>query len=421
MTPTMKAYKILEDEPVFTPAEVGGFTAAAVGVDVRQTGDRQRLDLALLVSDQPCTVAGVFTRNSLAAAPVQLGRAQLSKGTTAKAVLVNSGNANAATGESGYTDALRMQQDCATLLEVAPHEVYVASTGRIGRHLPMDAIGKGLPELVTALAPDYESGMRAAEAILTSDTRRKVASVAIDTPSGPVRLSGMAKGAGMIEPNMATMLAFIVTDAAVAREDLQTLLQEAVQGSFNAITVDGDQSTNDTVLVLANGESTVAFSPDHPDAWTVFKKAMKRVCQQLAQLIVGDGEKVTKVVELRVTGASSVEEAEQAARAVGNSLLVKSSWYGNDPNWGRVLDAVGYSGARTREDSFSISYMDTEGSEGVPAFAKGRVFEEHLSKWKQIVAQPRFVIGIELGEGPGAYTLWSTDLTEDYVDFNKSE
>ena len=230
----------------------------------------------------------------------------------------------------------------------------------------------------------------------------------------------MAKGAGMIEPNMATMLAFICTDAVVEQADLQAALGSSVQSSFNAITVDGDESTNDTVLTLANGASGVKFGKGLP-GWDEFLAALQRICLTLAKHIVGDGEKITKVVELCVEGAQSDEDAALAARAVANSLLVKSSWYGNDPNWGRVMDALGYSGAEMSEATVNLVYEDVESGESVPVFEKGKVFSELKTTWKKIVVQDKFRIRVNLGVGNGSNTVWSTDLTEGYVNFNMSE
>ncbi|MEX0330874.1 MAG: bifunctional glutamate N-acetyltransferase/amino-acid acetyltransferase ArgJ [Puniceicoccaceae bacterium] len=395
-----------------------GFRIAGVHCDVRNKAD-ERLDLALLISDEPATVAGVFTRNRVAAAPVRLGRDLLSKGGLYRGFVANSGNANACTGENGMEDAQLMQAAVATAAGCSPNEVFVCSTGRIGKRLPMERIVCGIAEAAAKLDDTAEAGLRAADAILTSDTRRKVCTVEVKTESGSVTIGGMAKGAGMIEPNMATMLAFICTDAEVAQADLQRLLSESVKATFNAVTVDGDESTNDTVLVFANGASGMKLSPGHPD-WSSFKAALSAVCHDLAQKIVGDGEKITKVVEVCIDGAANDTEAEMAARAIANSLLVKSSWYGNDPNWGRLMDALGYSGAAMEEDTISIHYAPLEG-DPVPAFIKGTIHEDRLEDWKTIVAAKKFCIQVNLGQGSGSSRVWSTDLTEGYVNFNKSE
>jgi glutamate N-acetyltransferase/amino-acid N-acetyltransferase len=413
----MQNFVILENSNGCT--DTPGFKAAGVHCDVRGKSDG-RLDLALVLSDTPCTVAGVFTRNRMAAAPVRLDRELLEARKLCRGFVANSGNANACTGHGGLTDAVEMQKAAATACGCDPDEIFVCSTGRIGKRLPMSGIVEGIQVAFSGISNKPEGGLNAADAILTSDTRRKVCSIEIETASGTIHLSGMAKGAGMIEPNMATMLGFICTDAVIEGNDLQAALGNAVIGSFNAITVDGDESTNDTVLLFANGASGISLSPGTGE-WDCFQAALRAICEDLARKIVGDGEKITKVVEVRIEGAVNDAEARLAARAIGNSLLVKSSWYGNDPNWGRVMDAIGYSGAELEEATVQMWYADEEGTVLVPAFQKCVVLEENLDQWKQIVAEDKFRIIVDLGKGSGTCRIWSTDLTEGYVDFNKSE
>jgi glutamate N-acetyltransferase/amino-acid N-acetyltransferase len=396
-----------------------GFKAAGVHCDIRGKGDG-RLDLALVVSELPCTVAGTFTRNRVAAAPVRLGREMLKAGGAFKGFVANSGNANACTGAAGMQDTLTMREMAAAAAGCQPEEIFVCSTGRIGRRLPLDRIESGLVLAGNSMESGAGAGLLAADAILTSDTRRKVCSVTVRTSAGEIRISGMAKGAGMIEPNMATMLAFICTDAGVGAEDLQSLLSASVDTTFNAVTVDGDESTNDTVLLFANGASGIRLVPGGDD-WQAFAAGLQELCDDLARKIVGDGEKITKVVEICIQGAATPADARKAARAVGNSLLVKSSWYGSDPNWGRLMDALGYSGAQLSEDTVQLWYADDTGGEPVPAFLKGVLCEDNLPQWKSIVAAPRFRIIANLGMGEGTCRMWSTDLTEGYVNFNKSE
>jgi glutamate N-acetyltransferase/amino-acid N-acetyltransferase len=400
--------------------DVPGFRAAGVHCDVRDKADG-RLDLALVWSESPCTAAAVFTRNRLAAAPVRLGRKQLQGREPCHGFVANSGNANACTGQEGMGDAVAMRAAAAGRMGCSPEAVFVCSTGRIGQRLPMQRIHAGITAAASALESGAEAGLRAADAILTSDTRRKVCTVRVETSAGPVHIAGMAKGAGMIEPDMATMLAFIATDARVARTQLQQLLAGAVDGTFNAITVDGDASTNDTVLLLANGASGVEPDPGHAD-WECLRKGVETVCMDLARKIVGDGEKITKVVEVCIEGATTDAEAELAARAIANSLLVKSSWYGNDPNWGRLMDALGYSGAALSEDSVRLWYRgDGPDATPVPVFDRGVIHHANKPEWKRIVARPRFGVVADLGHGQGKSRVWSTDLTEGYVNFNKSE
>lgn len=398
--------------------DASGFKAAGVHCDIRGKRDG-RLDLALIVSDRPCSAAAVFTRNRMAAAPVHLDREVLAAGGKVRGIVANSGNANACTGLAGMEDARAMQAAAASATGLAAGEFFIASTGRIGKRLPMEGLLDGIRTAAAALDASPVAGQRAADAILTSDTRRKVCTVEVETSAGRVRIAGMAKGAGMIEPNMATMLAFICTDAEVARDDLQTLLSNAVHSSFNAVTVDGDESTNDTVVTLANGASGIQLAPGMED-WSAFASAFATVCQDLARKIVGDGEKITKVVEVCIQGAATEMDAEIAARAVANSLLVKSSWYGNDPNWGRIMDALGYSGAELYEQTIQLWYAAPEG-EPVPVFLKGNLVQSNLDSWKAIVSARRFRVIADLGSGSAAARVWSTDLTPEYVNFNKSE
>lgn len=407
---------VAEDAPGVVFPE--GFQAAGVACDIRGTGDDARLDLAMIYSEAPCQSAGVFTRNAIFAAPVRACREVLAAGNPVHGIVANSGNANACTGPQGWTDACRMMAEAESALGLTEGAFYVASTGRIGRALPMESVKKGIASASGGLGRTVKHGCAAADALLTSDTRRKMAGVTVDTANGPVKIGGIAKGAGMIEPNMATMLAFLTTDARIPTAVLQAALHEAVNPTFNAITVDGDMSTNDTVLVLANGASGVSIDEDSLPA---FKAGLGYVCEQLARKIVGDGEKISKVVELRVSGAKTDEDADRMARAIGNSLLVKSSWYGCDPNWGRLLDAAGYSGAAIREEQLELFYRTLADVESVPVFLRGIAVDENLSQWRKIVGNKEFIIELNLHLGDGAARLFATDLTEAYVHFNKSE
>ncbi len=398
-------------------ADVPGFRLNGAACDVRGKG-YDRLDVALIVSDSPAAAAGVFTRNAFAAPPVALCREVLAGRARVRAVVANSGNANACTGARGYEDACRMQALAAETAGCEPDEVFVCSTGRIGEPLPMDRLARGIALAGAELGSTAAHGERAADAILTSDTRRKVATVRVKTTAGTITVAGIAKGAGMIEPGMATMLAFLATDAVVAPGVLRKAMGDAVDTTFNAITVDGDMSTNDTVLLLANGASGVR--PSGGDL-ARFREAVRLVCDALAEKIVGDGEKITKVVELLVSGAASRADAEAVARAVGNSLLVKSSWYGNDPNWGRVLDAAGYARATFDPARVTLAYADSAEHKPVPVFADGVAEPRNKPRWKKIVARPRFTIRLGLGAGRQTYRLLASDLTEGYVNFNKSE
>lgn len=392
-----------------------GFKCAGVACDIREKNDLQRLDLAMVVADAPCPAAGVFTLNDVCAAPVRVCKEILIKSSNRVAGFVaNSGNANAATGEQGLADAKQMGT-VAQLSSGIGAPFLICSTGRIGRKLPMTRIESGIEAAARALSNTSEASLAAADAILTSDTRRKVATARFTYEGKVITVSGMAKGAGMIEPNMATMLAFLTTDAVASADQLKNVLTSAVNRTFNRISIDGDMSTNDTVLLFANGHSGLDPWNGHADLLYAFKEAVFKVCDRLAELIVGDGEKVTKLVELVVEGCRSDQDAEKVARAVGNSLLVKSSWYGNDPNWGRLADAAGYARVGLDETAFDIFYDE------VPALLKGVPQDAQLPKWREIVAKHRFRITLHLNQGPGSFRLLCADLSEAYVHFNKSE
>jgi len=320
---------------------VAGFRMAGVSCDVRGKKDG-RLDLSLVFSERACAGAGVFTLNDVKAAPVRLCQEFLDTHDAFHGFVVNSGNANACTGEDGMRDARAMAGAAARACGVAAGRLFVCSTGRIGERLPLARIERGIEEGARVLGADAAHAEAAARAILTSDTRPKQAACSVEIGGKAVTVAGIAKGAGMIQPDMATMLAFLVTDAAVSRKRLQTILRGAAAETFNRITIDGDMSTNDTVLLLANGVSGVNVDEAGAGGGALFARAVEAVCADLAEKIVGDGERVTKFVELVIEGAPDAGAAEAVARAVGNSLLVKTSWYGNDPNWGRLADAAGY-------------------------------------------------------------------------------
>ncbi|MCM2274909.1 MAG: bifunctional glutamate N-acetyltransferase/amino-acid acetyltransferase ArgJ [Candidatus Didemnitutus sp.] len=396
--------------------DVPGFEAAAVACDIRQKNDLKRLDLALVYSLRPCTAAGTFTKNAVKAAPVLQCQKALEEGGPFHGIIANSGNANACTGSDGLKDAAAMAQRAASSLNQKPLAFFVCSTGRIGQPLPMERILKGLERAVTEKGRTPAHGKKAADAILTSDTKAKTVTVSFTYDGKKHTVAGFAKGAGMIQPNMATMLAFLATDFSVPRSFLQKTLSDAVAGTFNCITVDGDMSTNDTVLMLANGHSGVSVGDKSPrELRVLFSEAVWKVCEILADKIVSDGEKITKVIEVKVLGAASSEDAEKVARAIGNSLLVKSSWYGEDPNWGRLADAAGYSGAKLVEAKLDIRYNDT------PAMVAGKPQPDLKPKWKEIVKNRRFTVTLDLHLGKASYRLLATDLTDGYVNYNKSE
>ena len=385
-----------------------GYRAAAAAAGIK-TG---RNDMAMVVSQVPATIAGVFTTNAVQAAPVKLCRQCVHAG-RGQAVVVNAGNANACTGPRGTADARRMAELAAQALALDPALVLVCSTGTIGIPMPMAKIEYGMPLLAAALTPT--GGDAAARAIMTTDTVPKQCAVRIRIDGRTVSVGGMAKGAGMIAPNMATMLGFITTDAAVDGRALQSCLRAAVEQSFNRISVDEDQSTNDTVLFFANGVAgNQPLTAQHPE-WAAFCAAVDAVTRDLAMKIVADGEGATKRVTVTVEGAASGDDARRAARAISHSLLVKTSWFGGDPNWGRVIAAVGYSGARVDEDKVDIFYDAAQLVRGGQAAGASS-----LAELERILKQKEFTLRVNLNVGRAAYSMVTCDLSEEYVRINGS-
>lgn len=395
--------------------EPQGFFASGVPCNVMGKNNG-KLDLGLLYSPRACTATGTFTTNDVKASPVLYCMDLLNDPKqNFHGVLANSGNANACTGKQGDLDCVKMASETARHLKVHSKEILVCSTGRIGVHLPMSRITAGIADACQDTLEELDGGKAFQEAILTSDTRTKSCSAQVETSSGKVTIGGTVKGAGMIQPNMATMLAFLSTDAAVSQTFLQQCLSGAVEQSFNRMTIDGDMSTNDTVLFLANGFSRVNIEKESKDIISEFKTAVSRICACLARKCVTDGEKVTKFVEIQLHGASSDRDADTVARCIANSLLVKSSWYGSDPNWGRIVDAAGYAKVGLDFERFDLWYDD------IPAVERGQPLPANKPKWKEIVSRKSFVIKIHLNSGSGSAVLWSNDLSEEYVNYNKSE
>lgn len=417
-----------------------GFKASGVFCDIKRLGTGKgsdkgpKRDLALIVSETTATVAGMFTTNQVCAAPVKVCVPRVKKG-AARAVVVNSGNANACTGRQGMRDAEDMALFTELSLNVPRGSVLVGSTGRIGVNMPMDNVHAGIIEAAVELGATPEHADHAMEAIMTSDSHPKQIAIEFKLGGKTVRMGGMCKGAGMIQPGMsatgarpaalphgglhATMLGFITTDAAVDAKTLQAALQEAVAHSFNRITVDGDMSTNDTVLVLANG---LAGNKKLTGAdLKTFQAALNHVCLELAKKIVRDGEGVHRVVTVNVTGAKSIKEADQAARAVANSPLVKTSWHGGDPNWGRIIDALGYSPATVVEDKVDIGY-GMEGSKKILwSLKRGQPTKATFKELCAAASPKEFVLHINLNLGSGSAVMYAADLTEQYVEFNKGD
>jgi glutamate N-acetyltransferase/amino-acid N-acetyltransferase len=426
-----------------------GFLASGVFCDIKRLGtgkgsDKgQKRDLALIVSEVPATVAGMFTTNQVCAAPVKICLKRV-KGGRAQALVVNSGNANACTGKQGLADAQEMVRYAERALNFPKGSVLVGSTGRIGVTLPMDNVRAGIIEACVELGSTHEHAAHAVEAIMTSDTRPKQIAVEFKLGGKTVRMGGICKGAGMIQPGMsatgarpaalhATMLCFITTDVAIDAKTLQAALQEAVAQSFNRITVDGDMSTNDTVLVLANGLAGNK-NIQHPTSniqHQMFQSALNHVCLELAKMIVRDGEGVHRVVTVRVNGAKTVADADAAARAVANSALVKTSWHGGDPNWGRIIDALGYSPAKIVEEKVDIGYSSAfapgasaqRGSRGKILWSL-KCGQPTTATFKELcaaVAPKEFDLDINLNLGAAGAVIYAADLTEEYVDFNKGD
>jgi len=328
-----------------------------------------------------------------------------------RAIVMNSGNANACTGAQGMADAEAMAALTAGGLNVNPLDVFVCSTGGIGKPLPMELIAGGVETLFKGLSPD--GGLNAAEAMMTTDLASKTLAVDIELGGKPVRITGLAKGSGMIQPNMATMLAFILTDAAVEKHALQCALRLATDTSFNRITVDGDQSTNDSVIALANGQAGNEVLTQNSEDWGLFFQTLEKLLFELAMMIVKDGEGVTRVVTVRVIGAASNGEADEAARAVANSMLNKTAWAGKKPNWGRVMDAIGYSHAQVQENKVDITY------DAVPAVRGGMPADTPEEELVKAVSQEAFTIHINLNLGGGQAVVYTCNCTEDYVRINK--
>jgi glutamate N-acetyltransferase/amino-acid N-acetyltransferase len=389
------------------PTLVPGFRASGVHCGIKEGG----LDLAVIASDVPGTVAGVFTRSSVVGAPVELSRRRARRG-RARAVVINSGIANVAMGEAGRDAARSMTAWTAEALGCPAGQVLVASTGVIGEPIPLGRLQRGIPEAVRRLSPKGLS--RAARAILTTDTVPKIARRRVRLGGTPVTVAGIAKGSGMIQPHMATMLAVLMTDAAVEPPVLRQCLRHAADRSFNRLTIDGETSTSDCALLFANGVSGGAkLTTPRSRGVGTFREALGDLCEELARALARDGEGATKLVTVRVSGARSVAEAERAARRVGNSLLVKTAIFGRDPNWGRILQTVG--AARVRVDLARAEVRLA----GVPVFKEGAAAGPAARRRAGArMRRPEVEIAIDLGAGRAGARLWTCDLTYDYVRIN---
>jgi len=395
-------FQFIENGSVTSP---NGFKAAGIFCGIK----KRKKDLALIFSDYSCTAAGTFTMNKVKAAPLVISQNVIKLDKNVKAILINSGNANACTGESGYDDALKMQRWCAEKLNLLSSEVLISSTGVIGQKLPVEKIQTGLDEIIPLLSKD--GGYDAAEAIMTTDTKIKSYAVKVRLKSGDVTIGGICKGSGMIMPNMATMLGFISTDAKIEKNVLQSFLKETVNVSFNKISVDGETSTNDMVILLANGSSGILIkenSEDYPE----FLAALKALTIEMAKSIVSDGEGATKLVTVKVSGTKTKSDANLIGKSIANSSLVKTAIHGADANWGRILSAAGQSGADFDPAKVSISFNNLPIL--LPNFTL--TLDEELAS--KILSQREFEIHIDLGEGSEEATWWTCDLSEEYIKIN---
>lgn len=386
-----------------------GFRASGVGAAIKREG---RNDVALIVCDEPCAAAAVFTTNKVAAAPVRYDR-EIVKGGRIQAILANSGCANACTGEQGMADAKLSALVTAGELGIDESQVLVASTGVIGRRLPMERLLAGMKAAAKSLGRTPEHGLAVAKAVMTTDTRPKQACAVVKIGGKKVTVGGCSKGSGMIEPNMATMLGFITTDASISAAMLRRALKLAIAKSFNRLVVDGDESTNDSVFLLASGKAGNGTITRGGKDFELFRGALEAVCISLARQMAKDGEGATKFVTVTVKGARSEADAARAARAVAKSPLAKTSWFGRDPNWGRVLAAVGYSGSDVEDMKAEVFY------DGEWAFRRGEIADEaQLKRLAKVLEKDEFEVTVDLHLGRGASSVYTCDFSLDYVHIN---
>ena len=386
---------------------VPGILASGIAAGIKPSGKK---DLALLYSSSPARAAAVFTSNQVKGAPVLVSQEHVKSG-VAQAIVASSGCSNVCTGEQGMRDAREMTKVVGDLLRIPARQVLIASTGVIGQPLPMDRIRAALPKLVKALSP--QGGHAAAEAIMTTDTRPKEAAVKVEVNGRPITIGGIAKGVGMIEPHLATMFCFLTTDAAVAPAVLRSALKRSVDDSFNRITVDSDQSTSDTVAILANGLAETAPLDAGSRGFRQFTRALGAVTTRLARMLVEDGEGATRLVTVAVRGARTRRDAVVVARSVANSPLVKTAINGQDPNWGRIMMAIGKSSARVEADKIAVAFED----ELLVERGMLRDGAKH-ERIRETMTRPAYTITIDLGLGRGEAHIWTCDLSEEYVRIN---
>jgi glutamate N-acetyltransferase / amino-acid N-acetyltransferase len=389
--------------------KVNGFLFSGISAGIKKDGKK---DLGLIYSEVPAQVAGLFTTNAVKAAPVQLDMERIKKG-LCQAIIVNSGNANACTGRPGLRDAERVSLSVSKKLGIDERLVFPSSTGVIGSPLPTKKIEKGIPELIENLSS--EGWMKTVEAIMTTDTFPKIEVATCRVKGKRVKLCGMVKGAGMIRPDLATMLSFLVTDACVKAPLLQRMLEKAAEDSYNRITIDGETSTNDTVLLLANGKASHPLLNRMDRDAEVFQTMLSKVCQRLAESVVKDGEGATKSINILIRGARNKEDAKQAAYTVAHSPLVKTAFFGEDANWGRILCALGYSGARIDPNRIDLFF------DQIPIVRRGVGVGSKLEeKAGQVLKKKSFKVIIDLHQGKSGFSVLTTDLSLDYVKINAS-
>ncbi len=390
-----------------------GFEAAAAEAQIKY---KDRKDMALIYSQVPCVAAGTFTTNVVKAAPVRWDQEIVKKSTNVHAVIINSGIANACTGEEGYGYCEQTAQAAERLLRIPASSVLVASTGVIGMQLPMDRIRDGVALLAEGKADTEEAGLEAAKAIMTTDTKPKYAAAQVEIGGKTVTVGGMCKGSGMIHPNMCTMLGFVTTDAAITKEMLQKALSDDIKDTYNMVSVDGDTSTNDTVLLLANGMAGNPLIDRENEDYAVFKEALNYVNTELAKKIAGDGEGATCLFEVKVIGAESKEQAVTLSKSVITSSLTKAAIYGHDANWGRILCAMGYSGASFDPDRVDLYFESAAGKLKIIENGVSTGYSEEMAT--KILSEEYVTATADIKMGEASATAWGCDLTHEYVNIN---
>ncbi len=382
---------------------VKGFSFSSIKCGIRY---ENRLDYSLIMSEKPCIASGVFTTNRITAAPVKICRERIDN--PIHAILINATNANACTGDEGHNNVIKLTEDIASRLNIAAESILAASTGIIGRQLPVEKMLASHTELIENLSP--QNGHAVAEAIMTTDTIPKEAAASFEAGSTTYTVAGIAKGSGMISPNMATLLSFIITDAPVAKGDIDAIFKRIVKKTFNSITIDGDMSTNDTAILL----SPVSEKYLKGDSLKEFEESLAYVMNKLAELLIFDGEGATKSVRINVINAANDSDADKIAQSVAKSLLVKTAFFGNDPNWGRIACAAGYSGAALEEEKLSIYINKKE------LFVRGKPSETDMKELEGILSKRNYTITIDVGLGDGESSMLTTDISYDYVKINAS-